>query len=286
MSGNQAKRVAVIGAGTMGRGIAQIFAQSGYTVCMHDMVPEALEAASSRIRKLLDRSVEKGRISADQAAEAIGRVQPVSTLADIERCPLVVEAVTENADVKIETLQAVQSIVTDDGILATNTSSISITRLAAATDRPERFIGMHFFNPVPVMKLVEVVRGRQTSDETVRRTMALAESVGKTPVQCNDHPGFVSNRVVMPMINEAVFALQEGVAEAEAIDRIMTLGMNHPMGPLALADLIGLDVCLMIMEVLHRDLGEDRYRPCPLLRRMVQAGRLGRKTKNGFHCYE
>ncbi len=286
MSGNQAKRVAVIGAGTMGRGIAQVFAQSGYTVFMHDMAPEALEAAPGTIRKLLDRAVEKGRMSAERAAEAIQRVHPVSTLSDIESCPLVIEAVTEEPKVKVETLQAAQSMVTDDGILATNTSSISITRLAAATHRPDRFIGMHFFNPVPVMKLVEVVRGLQTSDDTVKRTVAMAESVGKTPVQCNDHPGFVSNRVLMPMINEAVFALQEGVAEAEAIDRIMTLGMNHPMGPLALADLIGLDVCLFIMEVLHRDLGEDRYRPCPLLRRMVQAGRLGRKTKHGFHRYE
>ncbi len=286
MSDNQAKRVAVIGAGTMGRGIAQVFAQSGFTVFMHDMVPEALEAASGRIRKLLDRAVEKGRMSADQAAEAIGRIRPVSAISDIESCSIVIEAITEDPKVKIDTLKAIQSKVTDDGILATNTSSISITRLAAATDRPERFIGMHFFNPVPVMKLVEVVRGLQTSDETVKRTVALAESVGKTPVQCNDHPGFVSNRVLMPMINEAVFVLQEGVAEVDAIDRIMTLGMNHPMGPLALADLIGLDVCLFIMEVLHRDLGEDRYRPCPLLRRMVQAGRLGRKTKHGFHRYE
>ncbi len=286
MSENTDSRVAVIGAGTMGRGIAQVFAQSGYTVFMHDMVPEALEAASGRIRNLLDRAVEKGRMSADQSAEAIGRIRPVSTVSDIESCPIVIEAITEDPKVKVETLKAVQSIVTDDGILATNTSSISITRLAAATDRPERFIGMHFFNPVPVMKLVEVVRGLQTSDDTVKRTVALAKSLGKTPVQCNDHPGFISNRVLMPMINEAVFALQEGVAEAEAIDRIMTLGMNHPMGPLALADLIGLDVCLFIMEVLHRDLGEDRYRPCPLLSRMVQAGRLGRKTKRGFYTYE
>jgi len=280
------QRVAVVGAGTMGRGIVQVFAQSGYEVYMHDAVPVAMESAAGQIQKQLNRAVEKGKMSAEDAAAANKRVHPVASLSDIGRSPLLIEAVIENADVKVELLGSIQSMVTDDGILATNTSSISITQLAAATDRPDRFIGMHFFNPVPVMKLVEVVRGLQTSDETVKRTIALAESVGKSPVECNDHPGFVSNRVLMPMINEAVFALQEGVAQAEAIDDIMKLGMNHPMGPLALADLIGLDVCLDILQVLHRDLGEDRYRPCPLLRKMVQARRLGRKTKRGFYCYE
>lgn len=286
MSNKPEQCVAVIGAGTMGRGIAQVFAQAGFDVNIYDSFPDAIDSACAQIEKMLNRSVEKGKMSADEGAAAKARVHPAAQLADIEPCGLVIEAVVENLDVKIETLKAVQSLVTDDGILASNTSSISITRLAAATDRPERFIGMHFFNPVPVMKLVEVVRGLQTDDDTVQRTVALAESVGKTPVQCNDHPGFVSNRVLMPMINEAIFALHEGVAEAQAIDDIMKLGMNHPMGPLALADLIGLDVCLNIMEVLHRDLGEDRYRPCPLLRRMVEAGRLGRKTKQGFYRYE
>ena len=286
MSDNQEKRIAVIGAGTMGRGIAQVFAQSGYDVTLFDTVPAALESATGTINKLLDRAVSKGKMEADAAAAAKARVHPVNDLSDIGTCPLIVEAATEKLDVKIKILQEVQEHLAADGILASNTSSISITQLAAATEHPERFIGMHFFNPVPVMKLVEVVRGLQTGDETVKRTVALAEEVGKSPVQCNDHPGFVSNRVLMHMINEAIFTLQDGVAEPEAIDNIMKLGMAHPMGPLALADLIGLDVCLDILEVLHRDLGEDRYRPCPLLRKMVLAGRLGRKTKQGFYSYE
>lgn len=286
MSGTKNKRMAVIGAGTMGRGIAQVFAQCGYTVLMHDAVSDALASAQAQIQKMLKRAVEKEKMTAEDAAGTLERIHALAKLSDVATCPLVVEAVTEQPDVKVDILQAVQSKVADDGILATNTSSISITQLAATTDRPDRFIGMHFFNPVPLMQLVEVVRGLQTSDETVERTVALAKEVGKTPVQCNDHPGFISNRVLMPMINEAVFALQEHVAEAEAIDDIMKLGMNHPMGPLALADLIGLDVCLHILEVLHRDLGEDRYRPCPLLRKMVQAGRMGRKTKHGFYSYE
>jgi 3-hydroxybutyryl-CoA dehydrogenase len=280
------KRIAVIGAGAMGRGIAQVFAQAGFEVRMHDVMPKALDSAMGQIGKMLDRAVEKGKMAAEDAAATKERVHPVSSTAELGKAELVVEAVTEKPDIKIEILKSVQPALTDNGILASNTSSISITQLAAATDHPDRFIGMHFFNPVPLMKLVEVVRGLQTSDETVQRTIELAESVGKTPVECNDHPGFISNRVLMPMINEAIFALQDGVAEREAIDEIMKLGMNHPMGPLALADLIGLDVCLAILEVLHRDLGEDRYRPCPLLRKMVLAGRLGRKTKHGFYPYE
>lgn len=283
---SETKRVAVIGAGTMGRGIAQVFAQSEYDVVLHDAMPAAMESAVAHISKMLDRAVEKGKMQTDDAAAAKERLHTVDSTSKLQPCALIVEAATERPGVKADILRDVQKHVADDGILATNTSSISITQLAAATDHPDRFIGMHFFNPVAVMKLVEVVRGLQTSDETVHRTVALAESVGKTPIQCNDHPGFVSNRVLLPMINEAIFTLQDGVAQAEAIDGIMKLGMNHPMGPLALADLIGLDVCLHILEVLHRDLGEDRYRPCPLLRKMVVAGRLGRKSKHGFYRYD
>ena len=280
------KMIAVIGAGTMGRGIAQVFAQSGYEVHLNDAIPKALDDAVVFINKMLDRSVEKGSLHAEEAFAVKNRLHLARNLAEVPKCPLIIEAATEKPDIKTEILKAAQSRLTDDGILATNTSSISITQLAAATQRPDRFIGMHFFNPVPLMKLVEVVKGLQTSDDTAKQTIAYAQSVGKTPVQCNDHPGFVSNRILMPMINEAVFTLQDGVAEPAAIDEIMKLGMNHPMGPLALADLIGLDVCLFILEVLHRDLGEDRYRPCPLLRKMVAAGRLGRKSKHGFYRYD
>lgn len=283
---NQTKTIAVLGAGTMGRGIAQVFAQSGFDVRLFDVFPAALESAKTEIGKFLDKSVEKGKLAAPDAAATKQRLKTVGTMSDIGSVPLVIEAATEKLDVKLDLLKQAQNQLTPDGILASNTSSISITQLAAATKAPDRFIGMHFFNPVPLMKLVEVVRGLQTSDETTRRTIAFAQEVGKTPVQCNDHPGFVSNRVLMPMINEAVFTLQDGVAEPQAIDDIMKLGMNHPMGPLALADLIGLDVCLFILEVLHRDLGEDRYRPCPLLRKMVAAGRLGKKSKQGFYKYE
>jgi 3-hydroxybutyryl-CoA dehydrogenase len=281
-----AVQIGVIGAGTMGRGIAQVFAQSGFEVSLFDAFPAALDDGVKQIGKLLDRAAEKGVIKPDDAAAAKKRIRPTKAMTDLPKCELIVEAATEKPEIKIDILKQAQEYLADGGILATNTSSISITQLAAATKAPDRFIGMHFFNPVPLMKLVEVVRGLQTSDETTTRTIEHAKAVGKTPVQCNDHPGFVSNRILMPMINEAIFCLQDGVAEPQAIDDIMKLGMNHPMGPLALADLIGLDVCLFILEVLHRDLGEDRYRPCPLLRKMVAAGRLGKKTKQGFYKYE
>lgn len=280
------KNIAVIGAGTMGRGIAQVFAQSEYEVALFDAFPAALDDGVKQIGKMLDRAAEKGVIKPDDAASAKKRIRPTKSMTELPKCELIVEAATEKPEIKIDILKQAQRQLTDNGILASNTSSISITQLAAATDRPDRFIGMHFFNPVPLMKLVEVVRGLQTSDETTARTIEHAKAVGKTPVQCNDHPGFVSNRILMPMINEAIFCLQDGVAEPQAIDDIMKLGMNHPMGPLALADLIGLDVCLFILEVLHRELGEDKYRPSPLLRKMVAAGRMGKKTKQGFYKYE
>ncbi len=279
------KSVAVIGAGAMGRGIVQVFAQAGFDVKLHDAVPAAMESATAAISKMLNRAVEKGKIERADADAAKSRIKPVRTIEDIGPCQLVIEAATEQPDIKIGILKIVDQLVEEGGIIATNTSSISITKLGAVVSRPDRFIGMHFFNPVPIMQLVEVVRGLETSDATVAETCELAKTVGKTPLKVNDHPGFVANRVLMPMINEAVFTLQDGVADAETIDGVMKMGMNHPMGPLALADLIGVDVCLFILEVLHRDLGEDRYRPCPLLRKMVDAGRLGRKTKRGFYSY-
>ncbi len=288
MSSNmdRSKPIAVIGAGTMGRGIAQVFAQAGFEVRVHDSFPAVLESAQSMIAKMLDKAVQKGKIQKADADAAKQRIFPVGSLEEIGSPQLIIEAVPEQIEIKIETLKAIDPLIADGGIIASNTSSISVTKLGALVSDPSRFVGMHFFNPVPLMKLVEVVRGLETSDETVERTCALAEAVGKTPLTVNDHPGFVSNRVLMPMINEAVFTLQDGVANAETIDGVMKLGMNHPMGPLALADLIGVDVCLDILVVLHRDLGEDRYRPCPLLRKMVDAGRLGRKAKKGFFSYD
>lgn len=279
------RRVAVVGAGTMGNGIAHVFAAAEYDVVLIDLERARLEAALQTIGANLERQVRKGTID-DAAREAtLARIETATALSAAAEARLVVEAVSEDLALKARIFRELDEVTPTDAVLASNTSSISITALAGATRRPEQVIGMHFMNPVPVMKLIEVIRGLQTSDETTSLVLALAERLGKTPVEANDFPGFVSNRVLMPMINEAVFCLQEGVAEAEAIDTVMKLGMNHPMGPLALADLIGLDTCLAILEVLHRDLGDDKYRPCPLLRNYVAAGWLGRKTGRGFYRY-
>ncbi len=278
-------RIAVIGAGQMGNGIAHVFAQSGYPVTIIDVSAEALKRGVGTIEKNLDRQVKKGAIDAAAKAATLALISTHTDLAVAATSTVIIEAATENVALKFDIFQKLDAIAAPDTILASNTSSISITQIAARTQRPQNVIGMHFMNPVPVMQLVEVIRGIATSDETTARTVALAKALGKTPCEANDFPGFIANRILMPMINEAFYCLMEGVGTAESIDTVMKLGMNHPMGPLTLADFIGLDTCVAILEVLHRGHGDPKYRVCPLLRKYVDAGWLGRKTGRGVYTY-
>jgi 3-hydroxybutyryl-CoA dehydrogenase len=279
------KTIGVSGGGTMGNGIAHVAARSGFRVLLHDIEQRLLDRSIQTIDRNLDREVAKSGISLEDKSAALSRIVPVTQDSALSEADFVIEAVIENLETKANVFKAMDGITRPGVILASNTSSISITKIASRTKRQDKIIGMHFMNPVPVMTLVEIVRGLATSDETCQTTKQLAESLGKTPVEVNDFPGFVSNRVLMPMINEAIYCVMEGVGTAEAVDSVMKLGMNHPMGPLALADLIGLDVCLDIMEVLHTGFGDSKYRPSPLLRKMVDAGHLGRKTGQGFYQY-
>ena len=280
-----AEILGVVGAGTMGNGIAQVAARAGFQVVMRDVGEDFLARGMKAIDKSLQRDVEKERLAAGEKKAIVERIRTTTDFSELRDAFLIVEAVTEDLQVKTEVFKTLDQIARADAMLASNTSSISITRLGAATRRPDKVIGMHFMNPVPVMKLVEVIRGAATSDETWQQIHGLSEKLGKVPLECNDSPGFISNRVLMPMINEAIFALYEGVASRESVDGIMKLGMNHPMGPLTLADFIGLDVCLAIMNVLHDGFGDSKYRPCPLLKHYVDAGWLGRKSGRGFYEY-